>query len=48
MEIASPTEARLGADDFCMQEFFATEAAFPQHPLLFNLLGEFQPALKWL
>jgi hypothetical protein len=34
----------LGADDFCMQEFFATEAAFRSILLLFNLLGEFQLA----
>jgi hypothetical protein len=34
----------LGADDFCMQEFFATEAAFRGILLLFNLLGEFQRA----
>src|SRR5580658_2391385 len=34
----------LGADDFCMQEFFATEAAFRSILLLFNLLGEFQRA----
>jgi hypothetical protein len=34
----------LGADDFCMQEFLATEAALRSIPLLFNLLGEFQRA----
>jgi hypothetical protein len=34
----------LGADDFCLQEFFATEAAFRSILLLFNLLGEFQRA----
>jgi len=34
----------LAADDFCMQEFFATEAAFRSILLLFNLLGEFQRA----
>src|SRR5258708_35646555 len=34
----------FGADDFCMQEFFATEAAFRSILLLFNLLGEFQRA----
>jgi hypothetical protein len=34
----------LAADDFCLQEFFATEAAFCGILLLFNLLGEFQRA----
>src|SRR5258708_933497 len=34
----------LAADDFCMQVFFATEAAFRSILLLFNLLGEFQRA----
>lgn len=34
----------LGADDFCLQEFFATEAAFCAILMLFNLLGEFQRA----
>ena len=34
----------LGADDFCLQEFFATEAAFRSILLLFNLLVEFQRA----
>ena len=34
----------LGADDFCLQEFFATEAAFLGILMLFNLLGEFQRA----
>jgi Transposase DDE domain group 1 len=33
-----------GADDFCLHEFFATEAAFRSILLLFNLLGEFQRA----
>jgi hypothetical protein len=32
----------LAADDFCLHEFFATEAAFLSVLLLFNLLGEFQ------
>lgn len=32
----------LGADGFCLQEFFATEAAFRAVLLLFNLLSEFQ------
>jgi hypothetical protein len=34
----------LGADGFCLQEFFATEAAFQTVLLLFNLLSEFQRA----
>ena len=34
----------LGADGFCLQEFFATEAAFRAVLLLFNLLSEFQRA----
>jgi hypothetical protein len=34
----------LAADDFCVQEFFATEAAFLSILMLFNLLGEFQRA----
>ena len=34
----------LGADDFCLQAFFATEEAFRSSLLLFNLLGEFQRA----
>lgn len=34
----------LAADDFCMKQFFATEAAFRSILLLFNLLGEFQRA----
>jgi hypothetical protein len=34
----------LAADDFCLHEFFATEAAFCAILLLFNLLGEFQRA----
>lgn len=32
----------LAADDFCLHEFFATEAAFCAVLLLFNLLVEFQ------
>ncbi len=32
----------LGADGFCLHEFFATEAAFRAVLLLFNLLAEFQ------
>lgn len=32
----------LAADDFCMRQFFATEAAFRSILLLFNLLSEFQ------
>jgi len=34
----------LAADDFCMRQFFATEAAFMSVLLLFNLLSEFQRA----
>jgi hypothetical protein len=34
----------LAADDFCLKEFFATEAAFLSILMLFNLLGEFQRA----
>jgi hypothetical protein len=34
----------LGADGFCLREFFATEAAFQTILLLFNLLAEFQRA----
>lgn len=37
----------LAADDFCLQEFFATEAAFRSILLLFNLLGEFQRACRF-
>ena len=32
----------LAADDFCLRQFFATEAAFCAILLLFNLLSEFQ------
>ena len=34
----------LGADRFCLKQFFATEAAFQSILLLFNLLAEFQRA----
>ena len=34
----------LGADGFCMKQFFATETAFRGVLLLFNLLAEFQRA----
>ena len=34
----------LGADGFCLKQFFATEAAFRSILLLFNLLGAFQRA----
>jgi hypothetical protein len=34
----------LAADNFCLKEFFATEAAFLSILMLFNLLGEFQRA----
>jgi DNA-directed RNA polymerase subunit N (RpoN/RPB10) len=37
----------LGADDFCMRQFFATEAAFRSVLLLFNLLAEFQRACRF-
>src|SRR5207302_11511467 len=37
----------LAADDFCLQEFFVTEAAFCAVLLLFNLLSELQRALGW-
>ena len=36
----------LAADDFCMRQFFATEAAFRAVLLLFNLLSEFQRATE--
>jgi hypothetical protein len=35
----------LAADDFCLHEFFATEAAFLAILMLFNLLAEFQRAI---
>jgi hypothetical protein len=35
----------LGADGFCLKQFFATEAAFRAVLLLFNLLAEFQRAV---
>jgi len=35
----------LGADGFCLKQFFATEAAFRAVLLLFNLLAEFQRAM---
>jgi hypothetical protein len=34
----------LGADGFCLKQFFATEAAFRAVLVLFNLLAEFQRA----
>lgn len=34
----------LAADDFCLQQFYATEAAFLSVLMLFNLLAEFQRA----
>jgi DNA-directed RNA polymerase subunit N (RpoN/RPB10) len=34
----------LGADGFCLKQFFGTEAAFRAVLLLFNLLAEFQRA----
>jgi hypothetical protein len=36
----------LGADGFCLKEFFATEAAFQAILLLFNLLSEFQRSAR--
>lgn len=35
----------LAADDFCLKQFFATEAAFRTVLLVFNLLSEFQRAV---
>ena len=35
----------LGADDFCLREFFVTEAAFRSILQLFNLLAQFQRAI---
>jgi hypothetical protein len=37
----------LGVDDFCLKEFFATEAAFKAILFLFNLLSEFQQVLGY-
>jgi hypothetical protein len=34
----------LAADDVCLKQFYATEAAFLSIPMLFNLLAEFQRA----
>ena len=39
-------KADLAVDDFCMRSFFATEAAFRSILMLFNLLVEFQSAIK--
>jgi hypothetical protein len=36
----------LAAGDFCLHDFFATEAAFLGILMLFNLLGEFQRATR--
>jgi hypothetical protein len=36
-----PLKSDLAADDFCLHEIFATEAAFQSSLMLFNLLGEF-------
>ena len=36
----------LADDDFCLHEFFATEAAFCAILMLFNLLAEFQRATR--
>jgi hypothetical protein len=38
----SELKTDLGADDFCLQEFFATEAVFRSVLLVFNLLGLLQ------
>ena len=35
----------LACDDFCMRQFYATDAAFRTILMLFNLLGEFQRSL---
>ncbi len=35
----------LAADDFCLKQFYATEAAFLAILMLFNLLAEFQRAM---
>jgi hypothetical protein len=37
-------KADWAADDFCLQQFYATEAAFLSILMLFNLLAEFQRA----
>jgi hypothetical protein len=37
-------KSNLAADDFCLKQFYATEAAFLAILMLFNLLGEFQRA----
>jgi hypothetical protein len=37
-------ESDLAADDFCLKEFFATQAVFLGILMLFNLLAEFQRA----
>ena len=39
-------KADLAIDDFCMKQFFATEAAFRSILFLFNLLVEFQSAIR--
>ncbi|MGB7592864.1 MAG: transposase, partial [Terriglobia bacterium] len=41
-QLIEELKSDLAADDFCLQEFFATEAAFLSILMLFNLLGEFQ------
>jgi hypothetical protein len=43
-QLIEELKSDLAADDFCLQEFFATEAAFLSILMLFNLLGEFQRA----
>lgn len=39
-------KADLGADDFCLREFYATEAAFRAVLVLFNLLSLWQRAAR--
>ena len=42
--VTSRERRSLGADGFCLKQFFATDAAFRAVLLLFNLLSEFQRA----
>jgi len=43
-EVKCAVKHDLGANGFCLQKFFATEAAFRAVLLVFNLLAEFQRA----
>jgi hypothetical protein len=45
--VATPLRLKhdLGADGFCLKQFFVAEAAFRAVLLLFNLLSEFQRAV---